>query len=326
MLAYLQDYFNRWLDKRSPNSKQATLAQRHIYIMPSRLGGYFLALLLLLLLVAINYQNNMIFLMVFLLASMFVVCVLHSYTNLSGLVIKQLYSRDTFVKDWALLALQLKSNNTPHQSLRLCWGEPYEEGVFLQAGELKTLTLQCLAVERGYLKAPRLLIESFYPLGLLRTWTWLKVDSEALVYPEPIYQRFNPNYSAGSDSDAGEQLKYDGEDFYGFSSYQQGDSLRRVNWSSYAKGGSLMTKQFSQSPSTIMQLDYNDFSGGVEQRLSALCYWIVRFTEREQSFSVCLAGKLYGPDQGQAYQAQLLKALAVFSIPSQVQVKGALSE
>lgn len=315
MKAYLQDYFNRWLDRRSPNVKQTTLTQRHIYIMPSRLGGYFLALLLLLLLVAINYQNNMIFLMVFLLASMFVVCVLHSYQNLSGLVIKQLYCRDAFINDWALLALQLKSDNTPHQSLRLCWGEPYDEAIFLQAGELKSLTLQFLPLERGYLQAPRLLIESFYPLGLLRTWTWLKVDSDAYVYPEPVYQPFSQHFGKGSDSDVGEQLTYDGEDFYGFSQYQQGDSLRRVNWSSYAKGGSLMTKQFSQSNSTIIQLDYDDFSGGVEQRLSALCYWIVRFTENDQSFSVNLAGQLYGPDQGLVYQTQLLQVLAVFSLP-----------
>jgi hypothetical protein len=73
-----------------------TLDQRRIFIFPSRTGFFFGLSLLVMLVAAINYQNNMAYALTFLLANLFVVAVLHSYANLSGLTITAVGAEDGF--------------------------------------------------------------------------------------------------------------------------------------------------------------------------------------------------------------------------------------
>src|SRR5690606_27975345 len=59
--------WQRWLARRIPRARAVTLDQRRIFIFPTPAGLAFLGLLALLLLVAINYQNNLAFALVFFL-------------------------------------------------------------------------------------------------------------------------------------------------------------------------------------------------------------------------------------------------------------------
>ncbi len=56
----------------------ATLAYRHIYILPTRYGVFFGALLATMLLGSINYANNLGLLTTFLLAGLGLVAMLHT--------------------------------------------------------------------------------------------------------------------------------------------------------------------------------------------------------------------------------------------------------
>src|SRR5699024_2538312 len=77
--------FQRWLKKRIPASSQVRLNHRRIFIMPTRAGMGLLLLLLIMLIGAINYQNSLIYAVVFLLGSLFWVGLHHTYRNLAGL-------------------------------------------------------------------------------------------------------------------------------------------------------------------------------------------------------------------------------------------------
>src|SRR6056297_1745037 len=84
----LRARFRRWLVRRIPPARAVTLDQRRIFIFPSRVGFFFFACLLVMLVAAINYENNMSYALTFLLATLFVVAVLHTYANLSGLTLQ----------------------------------------------------------------------------------------------------------------------------------------------------------------------------------------------------------------------------------------------
>jgi len=62
-----------------------TLDHRRIYIFPNRHGLLFLVVLGAMLLGAVNYNNNLAFLLVFLLGGITLVGLLHTYRNLYGL-------------------------------------------------------------------------------------------------------------------------------------------------------------------------------------------------------------------------------------------------
>ncbi|WP_054774912.1 hypothetical protein [Methylogaea oryzae] len=74
--------------RRKPSSAPLTLGQRNIYVFPNRWGWSFAGLILLFLLVATNYNNNLSFLLAFLLAAMALISAVHGQRNLAGLVLK----------------------------------------------------------------------------------------------------------------------------------------------------------------------------------------------------------------------------------------------
>ena len=105
----LRKAVKHWALRRSPRVHQLTLSQKRIYIMPSVAGFMFVALLLVLLLLGINYQNNLAYGATFLLSSLFVVTIIHTYANLSGITITFLKGHHCFAGEAAAFEVQLSA-------------------------------------------------------------------------------------------------------------------------------------------------------------------------------------------------------------------------
>lgn len=305
--------FQRWITHRIPPQQKITLNQRNIFILPSVAGGYFIVFLLLLLVVAVNYQNTMAFAFVFFMASVFVVSILHTYLNLSGLCIEVVHSNNAFVGECVDIEVRFSSDHFRyHHGIHCYWGESFESFSLADHDKEYTGCFYLKASRRGQFTAPRLLIETYYPLGLLRAWTWLAPKASAVVYPLPIEHPWPADTASSAEDEGDSRVKMGGDDFYGFINYQAGHSLKRVYWPSFAKGQPLQTQYFTESSHRQYQLNWDAFTGDLEQRLSYLCYWILQLSEKNQSFSVSLPNQQFGPDSGQKYRQTLLYALAVF--------------
>ena len=93
--------FDRWLLDRVRRIRGAAelplaLEYRHIYVMPTRFGAWFGALLVLMAIGGLNFNNNMTLLMVFLLGSIAMLTTLLAYRNLVGIVINAIIARPVF--------------------------------------------------------------------------------------------------------------------------------------------------------------------------------------------------------------------------------------
>ena len=305
--------YQSWLDQRIPSKSEFVLNNRRIFIFLSKAGFAYLALLVLLLIVAVNYQNNMVFALLFLLVSIFIVAVLHTYRNLSGLKVTFVSADNAFVGDSVRLRLRFSAASHAHQAL-LCRWQTSAAQVYLDKGEDALVDFHLQAQERGLFRPQRLLIESTYPLGLLRAWTWLSFDVDALVYPKPLANKLPVFAMLDVVEGEGELSAAPGvDDFYGFRSYQVGDSLKHVHWPSYAKGQSMQVKEFGSEDASQPVLNFNHFSGDSETRLSAICFWVLRFCERQAKFSLILPGEQIGPASGEGVKTQALRALALFN-------------
>jgi uncharacterized protein (DUF58 family) len=304
---HLQARYKNWLNKRIPAQRSYILNNRRIFIFLSKAGFAFCFLLILLLLMAVNYQNNMVF------ALLFFLTLLHSYKNLSGLKIESIRSNNTFVGDSVQVELRFSSpNQSRHYSVLAQWDGSRVDAINVSQKEERRVQLHLRAIARGKFMPPRLLIESFYPFGLYRTWTWLLLDVDALVYPAPLKCPLPPqDYSQGQQE--GELIATAGnDDFYGFKRYALGDSLKKVHWPGYAKGQGMYTKEFGTETSRQLTLNLNSFSGDVEARLSSLCYWVIQLKNQPIQFSVTIDNATYGPDNGTAFANALLSSLALY--------------
>lgn len=306
--------FQQWLDRRIPAAASVTLNQRRIFIVPSRTGFAFLVLLLVMLVAAINYQNNMAFMLVFFLASLFFVAVYHTYANLSGLKITAVSGGENFVAE--PLAFQFRFSATgsqPHLGIAVGWQANDLQLINIAAKNQQLVTLYVMASKRGRQRPGRLLIETVYPLGLLRAWTWLAMDVQATVYPKPIKGQLNA-LAADGDTE-GELIVGSGDDeLVGLKTYTPGDSLRRIHWHSYAKGQPLQSKDFAGLQSRQHYLDWQAVEGDVEQRLSILTEHLLRLDSQAIDYGLRLPNLEFEPGQGALHRRKLLTALACFGL------------
>jgi hypothetical protein len=117
----LGERWRNWQARRLPQAPRIELDQRRIFIMPSRSGVGFVMVLLLVFLAAINYQNSMAYALVFLLGSVFVVAILHTYRNLRGLIVSGNGATSVFVGEQARFSLRLESGGKDHQAIGVGW-------------------------------------------------------------------------------------------------------------------------------------------------------------------------------------------------------------
>ena len=311
-----QQRFDRWLKKRIPSARSITLDQRRIFIFPSRAGLCFLAVLAVMLIAAINYQNNMAFALVFFLFSIFIVAILHTFSNLSGLCIEALRGQPTFAGEIAEFDVQLRrTRERAYHAIELSWPGEAIARLSLSDTQVAPVKLFHHSRNRGWLRPNRLAIQTFYPLGLLRAWTWIDLDIAALVYPRPIA---GPRpISEEGDADYGSRmLKKGSDDFHGFRAYRSGDNLRHVMWRAYAKGQPLQTKQFAETHVQSHWLSYEACAGEREHRLGVLCYWVLELERKGEVFGLQLPDATLAPDSGPEQREKALRMLALFQSSS----------
>jgi len=308
-------WFERWLTRRIPRARSITLDQRRIFIFPSRAGCCFLLSLLVMLVAAINYQNNLAFSLVFFLFSLFIVTILHTFANLSGLRLDALRAAPVFAGDIAEFEIQLSRGGARrYHSIKLGWpGQPQAEASLLDGGAAG-VKLFYRTQRRGWLRPGRLRVQTEYPLGLLRAWTWIDLDLSALVYPRPLAGPRPPD--AGGDAARGERRARQGsEEFNAFRAYRAGDNPRHVLWRAYAKGQPLQSTQFVEWQAQAQWLSWDDTAGGVEQRLGLLCHWVLTLQRRGELFGLRLPGAGVEPGTGLEHRERALRALALFGSP-----------
>ncbi|WP_420598422.1 DUF58 domain-containing protein [Neptuniibacter sp.] len=303
--------FQRWASKRRPTGTQFELNQKRIFIFPTAAGWAYLLLCIIVFLVGTNYQNNLIHAVVYFLIAIGVLCIHYTFLNLSGLRISTLKGYNCYEGELAEFSIKLSSvTNRSYYGVQLSWKgeEPFDSG--LESGQETKLKLYARSNKRGRLKPGSLLVETRYPFGLLRAWSWLKPDVSVLVYPKPIKGRL-PEFE-GQEGES-EQLGNDrtGDDFSGLDEYQPGDSSRRIAWKHFAQGRGLLTKRYVGNTDKRFWLDWDGWPElGLEKKLSVICYWAQQLEHQDVEYGLRIPGTSIAPSAGPAHLEKVLISLA----------------
>ena len=301
--------------------------RKRIYIFPTRQGLFFAFLLLVMLVLAINYSNSMAYVMTFLLGSLLMVSMLHTYRNLRGLIISSQTASPVFAGDNLKLPLLL-DNRTGQKRVAITIDSAVKKGskdrtgaalepltVNLTSATVSRNILSIRTASRGYLKPGRLQITSCYPLGLFRAWSYIEPERACIVYPRPAGSRQLPPYTTyESEQQSGKNAGAD--DFTGFKPYRHGDSIRYIDWKAFAKEQPLQVKRFSGSGASklILNCDQCSFLSDVEQRLSQLCLWLLQADRDGFHYGLAIPGSSIAPGIGDFHLQKCLTALACYGL------------
>lgn len=304
-----------WRKRPQADTKPVQLNRRTIYILPTGSGLLFALTLILMLLGAINYNLALGHALVFLLAGLGPVGMVHAYRNLTGIRITPGRTEAVFAGETAHFPLHLdQDRNEIRLALELkAKGNPPVACNLPAAGHL-CIALPVVTHQRGRLALPPLSIASRYPLGLFRAWSTPRFAVDCLVYPCPLMRPLPPTSATFSNGiqhgDGGS------DDFAGLRQRQSADSPRHIAWKAAARDGAhkpLLVKQFAGGAQTELWLDWQLLPAveDIETRLSTLTGWVLTAEAAGARYGLKLPGVEIAPAEGPAHRQHCLEQLAL---------------
>ncbi len=312
----LNGRFEAWISRRHrPRSGPIKLHRQRVYILPTRHGYAFAAMLLILLLWSINYSNNMGFALTFLLMSVGVNAMWRTNRNLVGLRVHPARVEAVFAGQEARFCYRIDNpDGQTRYAIGLQWRDRHPRYADLTARGGADLTLAVPASRRGLLRPGRLRLLTRFPLGLFQAWSWVEFDESCLVYPRPHGDRALPHDGSDDVATGGRSSRSGSDDYAGLRGYTPGDSPRRLAWKAMARrDGEPVVKHFAGQASPERWLDWSELpSLGPEQRLSQLCRWVLEAEADGRRYGLRLPGVEYAPERGFGHRRRCLEALALF--------------
>jgi uncharacterized protein (DUF58 family) len=331
--------------KRAPANREILLVQRRIFILPTRAGVVFGAILTLMLAGSINYGLSLGLVLTFLLGSFGITAMLHTFRNLAGLRVTAIRVDAVFAGETAQFAVGV---HNPAQAFRyairltgraalasgpglvtlrnrgkaglfsetafpLPAGPKLETDVVDVAAEgSSVLTVRIAAPKRGVLRPGRLTLHTRYPVGLYHAWSHLDLDAQCIVYPRPAAPGM-PLPLATAQPVAGLRAALAADDFAGLRTYQPGDSSRHIAWKAAARGQALLTKQFQGAHSNAVWLspDLVPERVDIEAKISRLTRWVLDAHAMGLPFGLRLPGVTVKVGRGERHRDRCLEALAL---------------
>jgi len=287
------------------------LGVRRLYILPTRLGMLYAALLFGLFIGSLNYGISLGYLFTFLLASLGTVSLIHTQRNLAGLVLSAAAVRPVYAGEPAVFPLRVENLNArPRYALTLHGAGDSSPPLDIAGRDSGELRLVLPQTRRGYHRPGRLVLASTWPLGLFRGWTVFQLDWGALVYPRPAADAL-PLPAGGGEGGGGGAARVEEAEFAGLREYHPGDPLRRIAWKAVARSQGLLSKTFAGERGGGVWLDWEAApERETEARLSRLARWALDAEAAGQDWGMTLPGRRLQSGRGEAHLRQALEYLA----------------
>jgi uncharacterized protein (DUF58 family) len=258
---------------------------------------------------AINYGNNLVFALAFVLLSVWLTAAWECRRNLRGLEWLPAASPAAFAGEVLCVAGQVRDPAARRRTpVSLCAGKNQGAAAGLQGHEGAALALSVPAVGRGRQRVEGLYLLSLHPLGLWRARQPLPAVT-ALVYPSPAGSRPLPERAPNP-----AHRRPQAGDFQDLRAYAPGDAPRRINWRVYGRSGELAVNNFDGATGGHARwLDIAACAGDAEARLSQLCQWVITAERQGHEYGLRLgSGQDCAPGQGRRYRQMCLMRLALY--------------
>jgi uncharacterized protein (DUF58 family) len=275
-------------------------------------------------LAAVNYSNNLVYAILYLVASLTFVSIFHTWRNLAALEIEHVRIHPAFARGDVRMEIHLRNTRVMQahglffagleKGMRrrdgLVLRTAHGGGARVRGGDSRTVEVRFPARGRGRYRLETLVVRTTYPFGLVGGSFRLPVGIPYFVYPEAKGLAPFPQPRGGT---SGLALSAEaGDDFVGVRSYQAGESLRHVDWKAVARGRPLSVKQFSGGDGRELWLDEESLAGQpLEARLSQLALWIVQAEKQEVAYAFRFGPTTLPPGLGEEHARRALETLAM---------------
>ena len=308
-----------WWQSRLPLTDTLTLGQRNIYIVPTRSGAFFAALLVVMLLASINYQLNLGYVLTFLLSGAAVVSMHLTHGTLRGLTLRIKPAQPVFAGDPALLEVVLSNPGRERYAIAVRLQDRERAGgsfvsVDVPAQGQSGATVSIVPATRGWHAVPPLVLETGFPFGFFRAWTVWRPAMRVLAWPRPEHPPPPLPPAQAVPGERAAQYSAAGSDLEGVRAWRRGDPLRQVAWKKVARTGELVSRDNATTGSHELWLEWSATpTGDVERRLSRLAAWVEGVDRAGMAWGLRLPGDELPTGQGDLQRREALQRLALWA-------------
>jgi uncharacterized protein (DUF58 family) len=301
--------------RHAPDDVDAVvLRHSRIYILPTLRGLAVIGTLLTMLLASLHYGLSLGFIVTFVLAGLVGASLLHTFRNIAGLEIGPVAAAENFVGTPLAFTLALDGHGSDRVAVALRASRAPAAVHDVPVEGRMRVTLAPTPEKRGPVALGRITLESEFPLGLWRAWTYVHFPLTGLAYPQPEAGA-PPVPRASQGVREGSGGGHDDADLAGLRDYQVGDPLQRVAWKAVARGGGWYTKQFEGTGggrTTTLDWSALPASLDVEARLSRLAAWVLACERSMRPYALRLPGAELPSGVGRDQRREALTLLANF--------------
>ncbi len=283
-----------WIRRRQgADTDPVELRRQRIYILPTRLGVAYGAMLCAMLLGGMNYNNNLGLGLTFLLVSLGLVTMHHAHGTLAGVRLRLLEAVPGFVGSDVRFRLLLEhSSNVARPALEIGFAreEPGSVTADLPARGSSEATLVLPAQRRGRVALERFIVSTSHPFGLFRAWAVVHPAYSAIAWPRARGAR----HDSAADRDGHRRRAI------------RRHRCRRLCRPAAVPGRRLAAARGMESLCTrpgpvhqavrrhrrrLARLRLRESGGAsAESRLEQLCRWVLDAQERGEAFALRLPG------------------------------------
>jgi len=321
VLAKLRERLRRraaeWVRRRQgPDQLPLTLRRRRLYILPTRAGIAFGALVLTMVIAGLNYANSLALLFAFLLTGFALVAMHECHRNVLGVSLSEAAATPLFAGSTGTLRLTFENTSRfARYRVQTSIADETAMTLDLPAGGRGHLELPIRAAKRGVMRIERLRVSSSHPFGLFRVWTWVHAPIAVLVYPRALGTLPLPADN-GSRSGIWPRGLAGADEWLGLRPFRDGDSPRQVAWKAYAREAPLLVKEYSSAGSTLRLLSLESArQPDIESCLAQLARWIVDAEAAGDLYGLELPGERIPARRGSDHRHRCLSTLALYGSP-----------
>ena len=306
--------------RRAPEAGTITLTQKRIYTVPS-LSGWMLTLVLLVLFItSTNYNLNLGFILTFTIAGIAFASIFQCFANLAFLELEAIAADNTFAGDSTTVRLRISNRSQRMRyAIWIGWRHAPESrrAVDIPPASDVVVELELMAQERGLQQIPMLALYTWFPLGLLRAWSYWYPELKAIIYPKPeSFSQLLPFKSDGTDEAADHG---DNGEFSGIRAYRSGDPVKHLAWKHIARippdsGMPLLTKEYSALRGKEYMLDLIALMQQLpaEQALSTATAWILQWEQQHNPYGLDTGETRIATAYGEQHARLCLETLALY--------------
>lgn len=287
------------------------MRKRKYFVRITTTGYIYIFVTIVLSVGAVNTANNLLHIVASSMLALMLLSGMSSFLNFFYLQITLIPPEEVFAEMPA--PFRLIVNKGRGNSFFLTFETSYgKTKVPFVNGEVET-SLWLKFPKRGTVPLESIKIDSGFPLGFFRRFTFKTVNQEIVVYPNPFPAVF-PLLSGSSsgENEGGSRYGELSDEIKELRSYSHSDPLKWIDWKATARKGTAIVRDFYRLAGDTLIINLaSKQSGEREKQLSEAAYIIIEGHRKKLSMGLILPHEQIAPGIGEAHKKRLLKAIAL---------------